>query len=268
MVCKDVMCNWLQLFATAKLTTENAAWQTQESLYVYSIIKEFSPPVLVLKLRVAPGRIRRTKHSQTGIPKVTPVREMESDENKSRARIGEREAGEESGCDSIGTPRPDPSSKLDTNPAYVHWQQKNLFYMKLVAKMKKLGNQIVVAKNTPNEKLIKGRNKITLLSQEQDTCIGAKDGRVVGARPVKPKEQGRQERPELEKVHTGRGIISLVREAHEEVSEVEVEEKHHVGNEITEKRADYEEEEEDEIREISAKKWTGRYQWSEQMTDT
>ena len=39
MVCKDVMCNSPQLSATARLTTENATSQTQESLYVYSIIK-------------------------------------------------------------------------------------------------------------------------------------------------------------------------------------------------------------------------------------
>ena len=134
--------------------------------------------------------------------------------------------------------------------------------------MKKRGNQIVVAKNPPNKKLTKGRNKITFLSQKRDTSIGAKESRVVGERPVKPKEQLRQGRPELEKMHGGRGILSLVREAHEELSEVEAEEKHHEGDEIEEEREDYKEEEEDEIGEISAKKWTGRYQWSEQMTDT
>lgn len=50
--------------------------------------------------------------------------------------------------------------------------------------------------------------------------------------------------------------------------EVQVEQKDHEYYEIEEEKENDEEDDKDDVREISAKRGTGRYQWSEQMTDT
>ena len=153
------------------------------------------------------------------------------------------------------------------------------------ADMNKQDNEIVVARNPPKKKLAIRGKKLTLLSQEGDEAIRAGERGVVGERAEEWKEWPGKVSREAEHAHRMQKIEYSARGRDEEdARKVYQEEKPNEDDEGEEEKEDHEEEEAEveaeeeeeeeeeeevnDVREISGKKWVGRYKWSEQMTDT